>query len=761
MRARTPRRRLLALTAAGALLPHTVQAGPDDAHFTHARLGFDGPVPAERWCPLLVTIQPGVKAQPLEITVAYDQDPTQRAVVSTRVTTTPGQPLTVPLMLCPPDGLGSVTATLWRNGAPIDQLVWTRAGGPRELPLPDQARAGGIIVGALDIHLRPRVLGRWNDASGARSSTGAGLERASLAQVQPDGLAQTWAGLDGLNCLVARQRTLDTLPPAALDAVAAWVSGGGRLVLVLDSPGPTWRRFAPPGLHASDLAPTPPPTSLGTELAERAVPARAVNARAVTLEPAAAARGWRADHPLPGTNRARSLVAWGPVGGGIVVVVAADPALLTEELNDDWTVPFWTSLLARAMPDQAPPTASNNQPYAYYGYTLSSGDGPDAAGALKSAIDTLCDIPPIPNAVYWLIIVLAAALALAVSLVDFLVLGKFKSRQRSWLSASIWIGACAALAWVLPNVLRRGETSLGRVVVTDILPSPAGKPAVWRSGLTAFFAASSGDLDLRPAAADRPTPAAAATGEQLSGYWRGVSVLEIYPYDRRSARPTASDLPLLQRVSALDGSEAAVTPPPPPGGVPARQWTLRTLQDRGPGERAIGIHVTGGTGLGGLTVTGLPAGSVFKSGAVHMNHGWAPLTLQQGEPAPGLRLSIEPVFSNTLPGWNPAPIASQQTGYYNPYTSAPVPAADGAAYLRLDGARNRTAAFDALVAGGEYMVAHLLVEAPADVTVSSPHRSRALYLYRVAVPLSEMRPAEPTGAPSSDPSGTDPRPPHP
>lgn len=726
-------------------------APPADARFARGgvRMGYNGVAPPERWSPLTVTIQPGDKPQSLRLTVTYDQDPTQRAVISAAVTTTPGQQTTVPLLVCPPQGLDRIDVTLTSEGSVLDRAAFTRSPGPRELNLPVQVQTGGAVIGTLGVRIKPAALTGAADTGGTTYNM-TRLERDMFTALGVDDLTQTWAGLDGLNAVVARQSVLDRVPGATLDALATWVTGGGRLILIADSPGTTWRRFVPPGVYARDLGPTLPPASLSRVLTAGTELAKSVNARPISIDPTAAALGWAIDHPLADAARSGALVASGPFGGGFTAIVGADPTLLTAQLDDAALAPLWTALINRALPDRQP--VQNEPQSAYYPYSSSSGDSPTAAAALRSAVDALCDVPPVPTAVYTVIVLLACALALAVSFGDFIILGRLRSRQRSWLTATCWIGLCGVLAWVLPNVVRGGDTSLGRAVVIDAMPAaePA-RPVIWRTGVTAVFAASSGALPLRPVVASSQ----AAARAQLAGYWRGVSVLEVYSYYRSESKPTVSNLPLVQHISALDGSTAALTPPE--GGLPIRQWTLRTLEDQSPIATAPAARFTSGGEHGAFIVTGLPRGAVFKSGAVHTARGWSPLQAESQADASGPRrftVSAQPAAS--LAGWNQLPPAPRQSAqpYYNPYESRRVGPADGQRYLQLDGAHRRTAAFDAIVTAGEYAVVHLLVEAPPDITTPAQHRERGVYVYRLAVPLTESAP--PLPAVPADPAPASP-----
>jgi hypothetical protein len=716
-------------------------ARADDAKITGVRVGYEGLLPPERWSPMWVTIQAGDKPQSLVLTASYEQDATQAAVMTTPVTTTPGRTITVPLLVCPPQGVERIAIEL-AGGSRSSTAVFARAPRKDEINLSQPIESGALVVGTLGQRVPAEAIAKWNVRP--TNYANSGLDMAVLVALRSAEMGETWACFDGLNALVVRQSVLDNLPTNSLDALARWVTGGGRLVLVADSPGDTWRRFAPPGVHLADLRPVSPPARFGRLLARGEVPAASVNARTITIDGEAEARGWTAQQRLDGgydTPSATSLLASGPFGGGITVIAAFDPALASASLSDAAVVPLWLNLLQAALPDR--PTTPETGEYNPYSYMISSGDGAAGSTALSAAVDALCDVPAVPDWVYTVIILLSTVLALAVSLGDFLILGRFKSRHRSWITAASWITLFGLVAWTLPNIVRRESTTLGRAVVIDALPTAGHNPsAAWRSGVTAIFSATTAPAPLYTT--DPPKQAGGAKGPaSVDGYWRGVSVLGVYSWrPQRQQQRNAGDLPLLQRVSAMDGASAAAIPTP--RGIQLKQWTLRTLQDFGPAANVPKVAYGPGGPRGAFTITGLPEGARVRSAAVHTVGGWSALSVEAAErnPKGELKVTIVGQAAATLNGWAGAPTTDQSNPnipsfYYNQQ----LPPADGRRFLLLDGARRRTAAFDALAQSGGYAVVHLLVDGRADITTPLPHQSRGVTLYRVAVPLTDPPPA--------------------
>lgn len=720
---------LLALVC--LLTPH---ARADEARIAGVRIGYDGLLPPERWAPLWVTIRPGDKEQSLTLTAYYEQDPTQRAEMITPVTTTPGREITVPLLICPPRFVDRITVEL-SGGRRTSGVTFARAPRDNELNLGQQVEGGALIVGTLGARISAEAINDWKaDPSNNWSS---GLDSAALVALRPGDVGVSWACLDGLNVLVARLSALESLPTPALDALAAWHSGGGRLVIVAEAPGAVWRRFVPPGVLIADQRPVRPPARFASLLASGEDAAESFPARVVSVGGEAAERGWSLRQQL-GTGGA--LIASGPFGGGLTTIVAFDPQLASAALSDAAVAPLWAALLRSVLPDRPANARADAENGYEYRYMVSSGDGAAGSAALGSAVDALCDIPPIPAWIYVLLVSLSALLALAVSAGDYLVLGRFKSRHRSWITAAGWVVAFGVVAWALPNFVRRESTTLGRAVVIDALPASSGSPTItWRSGVTSIFAATSAAAPLVPAA---KAASVTSASQSLDGYWRGVSVLGVNSYlsERRSSR-TVVTLPLLQRISALDGATAASVPPT--GGVQLRQWTLRTLQDQGTVSGHPRVTFADGGEHGVFTVTGLPAGTTLHSGAVQTASGWAALVpaADQQTAAGSLRLAVSGRSTPDLVGWHLLPAeddgAHRRVFAYGNDDSRP---AGGARFLLLDGARRRTPAFDALASAGGYAVVHVLLDGPADITTTIPHKSRGVLLYRIAVPLTDPAP---------------------
>ncbi|HYD01344.1 MAG TPA: hypothetical protein VEB22_08970, partial [Phycisphaerales bacterium] len=131
-----------------------------DARIIGVRAGYGGLLPPERWSPLWVTIQAGEQPQALQLSATYQQDATQQAVMITPVTTTPGRTITVPLLICPMQGLDRITVEL--TGGRPSKAVLARSPRKGELPLDQPVNPGALVVGTMGLRLPPTVIHRWN-----------------------------------------------------------------------------------------------------------------------------------------------------------------------------------------------------------------------------------------------------------------------------------------------------------------------------------------------------------------------------------------------------------------------------------------------------------------------------------------------------------------------------------------------------------------------------------------------------------------------
>lgn len=696
----------------------------EGARIVQARAGYAGVLPPERWSPIWVTIKPGDSSQTLMLTVDYDQDPTQHAQVGTSVTTTPGQTLTVPLLVCPPENVDRIDITLSGQRKP-SRVTFSRFPRDNELPLQQTLKSGALLVASVGLDVPSTLLEPWG--GGRVNTTGQFREHAGLLSLQPDDLGQSWASLDGLSVVIVRLNTLEKLPTQTLEALTSWVSGGGRLVLVADSPGSSWQRFTPVGTRLSDTRSMDTPASLASIVrgtGHSVVPS--IRGRSITITPGDVQRGWSCGQESGSVERLSvltGLVAHGPLGGGWVSIAGFDPALVSTQLSDEASVAVWRLILQQAIPENpaGDQSAKESDPYNYW---ITSGDGPIGAAALRATVDGLCDVPPVSGFVYTLIIVLSALLALAVSVFDFVFLGWRKSRHRSWLTASAWITLSALIAWWLPNVVRRQATTLGRLEVFDVLPTPDGNPGgAWRAGVTSFFASKSTEAPLHR-----------GNHAELDGFWRGVSTVQRYEFDRSGKSPVSMPaLPLEQRVSALDGSAAAVFPAA--DGIPLRQWTLRTLYDQGFSTKAPSARQLKDP-ASGFVLSGLPAGTHIRLASVRTHEGWQQLqATQDGDKGSAISLQATGAVSRTDPNWTVNRV--NNAGGTMPLSTILAGAANSPyAYLMLDGPRRRTPAFDALIQGRGYAVVHILADVPLDLQTPVQHVGHAVAAYRIAVPIN-------------------------
>jgi hypothetical protein len=335
-------------------------------------------------------------------------------------------------------------------------------------------------------------------------------------------------------------------------------------------------------------------------------------------------------------------------------------------------------------------------------------------------------------------------LAFLVGPFDAIVLKRLRARHRSWLTALGWTALATIAGVVAPSVLRSGKTTLTRLVEADIVQhaegtsdsSTAEQPhasEVWRSGVTAIFAGSSGALPLRPATTG--TSAGNVGGGVTDGasWWRGVSPIS---ESRLSFAP-------------FETRQAAISPVSPRANSPLPfrigQWTFRALMDQSlsPVDGAGALDwmeslraelSSGNTKYGSrpvVRVRGLPKTCVVEKAALQWPGSLAPepsrevvWTVLRAEDAVESKEGITNATERSLVSVIIDPPSQIATPVHAAdFVSIGLHSENGnrsdfwpGAALSLPGARDRSAAIDAKISSGAFACLYLyLREIPDDL----------------------------------------------
>jgi hypothetical protein len=794
---------VLARAAAGLLLalpalaqePGVPKAGTpaekDSGPLFYTAFGWQNTMVADRLCPVRVEIAPMEKALSGTITLEHRQDSTQSAVITVPFSSTPEKPTRVELITAMPWDQARARVSIRDERG---RLLRSQVYGDATLPLPNRVGADTGLIVSIGNTSSPESLNQWsslmtelsgrlslqrlpgNPARPSARDIDDTLRQGTRARALDTDLPTSWAGYDGVGILIVEGAAARTADPRALQGVRGWVARGGHLVVVAAGAGEEWRQWVPepPPLALAEPRTLPPPPEMRAavdayrsrlgllrrdlvgELEEGATPpayevaalAARIPGRPITLDPAAAERGWTARWGAADG----ALLAEGPAGLGWVAVLGVDPARAGEIASTTLSGCLWREALA----------ASLEQVYRRSG--VQSGFGfagnygaPPSGEAINIALEQVADVPLVGAGVFLTIVICVLGLAAMVGPGDYFGLKRLRKAQWSWLTALAWTGLASAGAYYLPRIVRTEPTSLHRLTVVDALCSPTGaaglsKPRLTAgTGVTGLYSATSGTVRL--------------SGVEAGSWWRGASASGVYLGDERGG---GGIVPVMQ---AAAGGELGSERSAPLRRLPVAIWTFRTFLDLGAPALPLGASAERTAEGVRITLGNFPEGARVTRAAVQVKDGWLGLpgdTARErrlGREARRLRGSGGPeelaepdeigparalgetragVWGGTFPAstispeapaaWSPGGWSQSGRLFYPSRTPTDSPGP----LLDMPGPAERTGALDALAATGRYAIVHLKVESwPPDVSLSWPAKYAHTRILRLAVPLED------------------------
>lgn len=623
---------IAALPARGQPAAPTLPPGRAVA-ITDVQFGWNGALVPERWNPIRVFLTGGSKGFSGALIAEFNQDGSQAARVITPAAATPGRTTPIDIAAAIPYQCARIEFSLVDDsGAVAERVVYDRLPGPREQNFgPTWVLDGGLLVavgpGSISTAFDPP--GTPKAAPTAAPDPGPppippiepeaaeGIEVVEtvedlgidtppepppsrrawtdlrVARVEADALPMLWTAYDAARALIIRAESMGSVDPRVVDAIRAWVASGGRLVLIVDQPGASWRRWLPNGpagevVTVGEVERLELPGELATAVGEVADtrPASAVQGRALSLTPHGRGQAWSLGWTA-GEGESRGLLAQGPVGFGWVTIVGVEPQACAMPVSGPASAAVWHAVLDR------PLDAWLSQPpdieLSYIEFTgAMSGATAKGRQALSQLLSQLIDAAPIGVGV---VIAILAGMLLLTALVgpfDALALKWLRLRQHSWLTALGWITILSIAAYIFPPMLRTGPTVVHRLAGVDVLvdpDAPPGRGPAWSSALSTIFASEAGPVPLEPFAGGT--------------WWRGVSSSMSRPDTRRLLPP----LPLRIDTGGPGGQElrGAV-----PAGLFQSQWTFRSVADDGPARDAISARVRRDDDGWDVTLIGVP-----------------------------------------------------------------------------------------------------------------------------------------------------------
>lgn len=718
-----------------------------------ADFGLGGKVPAGKFAPVRVWVQAAETNLSgwVEVEVVSGAGLSWRAVAP--VEAAAGALTSVPIVTPMPEYCERLTLTLrTTEGGRVARTEYSPLPGATSIQLPalmssreellvsltPRVSAGRLVekfvAASLDPGVREPISGKPIGPEMGVDLLGRPLLRLDLlgstagANVTPESMPMSEWAYEGAMAAIVDGAALREADPRAVQALRRWVLGGGRVVILADQPGASWRELLPPGAPAGAIEVGAPsevrtPEEIRSLLRGRGL--ASVNARAMRLTLAAQEIGWRERWGI----EEGALIVEGPAGLGWVTMVSVHPDFVGA-LDESWLI--WQDVLRPAMEIVQSGASGDGRTMHTppgWGYNYSLGR------MLPSVVfDAIGRATPVGAAAVALVAIVTASLAILLGPGDFFLLKVLRRRQLAWLSALVWIGLASVIAVVVPGRLRAGPSTASRLTViqamvqnselsaehpaqraiAEISPGLRGQ----RIGLTHLFAGSS-----------------EAFRVESDGVWFEHTP---WTHERTVAR---RPLTVTQRPgeSGFEHSRRAA-----PERVDAGQWSVRTLIDQSPVDPGLVARLARAENGWALELTGLGAGAKILSGQLEVGGeyfrlGERYLVTHPGETA---RVVFDDSFrsASAAPGWKGPSEPDPDRPYYQWWQGARrVEDLSPSALLALPGAAERGWVTRAYAETGGYALVSLFMSGQAmDIGIESGQieRTRAS-VYRLVVPVEE------------------------
>lgn len=574
--------------------------------------GWGSLIAPDCWNPVRVHVDAGDQILSGRVELRYTQTRTQGVAAIAKLVTTPGRGGTTSLALPFPDQLGEIDATFTIDGQFRPRISTSYEAVPlRGLPLGRVLPQGSsIVVTVGSIPLEP-VFRLWHDRAPEPPSNPAtgeapkptpdevlahALARFHSASAAPASLPTDWLAYESVGILIVAASEANAIDEHAREAIASWVAWGGRLLIIADSPSPTWRSLAPEvSFTLADAAEVAPGEGLRAILEPTGeVPAASITARTGS---SAADSGWVEDWQTD----AGPLLAYGPSGFGIVGVIGIDPRRIPATVSPEATAALWAYAFQRIAPDliDARGRAIALAARSGFGGPFSASGATGETASLVATYNTSSLSAGVGFGTFILIALATLALAILIGPVDLVAL-RARGRGGLWWATCLgWTALAGSIAFAAPRLLRSGETRMERSACDDYTSGHGG----WTSGASVIFSGDTRSLRL--------------TGASDDSWWK-VGDAEGWSY----MPPRRTSLSFLPFVAAR-------------GVVPARLggriWSIQTLADQGslpPGPMARIVRADGEITI---EIAGLGGGISCLSGTIRTSSSTLPIGFASNE----------------------------------------------------------------------------------------------------------------------------------
>lgn len=368
-----------------------------------------------------------------------------------------------------------------------------------------------------------------------------GLSQITVTGALASSLPTKAMAFEGVDTLVIVQSEFASLDTVQQQAIAEWVSVGGRLMFVADSANPdlSWLDGGAPVRVERDRVSGRPRLSLTKSGARRGWTVATIRApdfaEEVTSTEPLIFEAPQSVPPDASSDRGIDAMAYGISGLGWVMILADDPGDIYP-----WgeKASVWREALEPMIDSKK---LAPDDEYAWFSTSR-------RVASMNAIVNAVADGMGLDTR--FPVLVFAAiltVLAVLVGPMDRIVLRRLRLSGLAWLSALVWIGLVGVIAYLGPNFLRTSSSVQSRVTVTDI---NAIDGVASRSGVLSFFAGRSGVRTIEGAAPD--------------SWWRSASATR----SDWDARPVGA-----LSVNAVQGVGST------PGGVYMGVWTLNAMTD--------------------------------------------------------------------------------------------------------------------------------------------------------------------------------------
>jgi hypothetical protein len=352
-----------------------------------------------------------------------------------------------------------------------------------------------------------------------------------------------WTGFASLDLLILYDPDWNLFNRQQLDAVAQWVSNGGKLLVILGShPLPAENPIAQLVRRGGFEVQEVKEVTIGWKTIEkwglsssgRPGFLKRGEPETVTcwpLVPKAGARLYEAET----YDTDECLFGTGYVGFGRVGVLAFEPSALSDKQKAN-SAKFWVGRIAAVLEDNYGMQLSNRSIKFVENPASKSGKSPDryqydryeigwAQTASNAVMEYLYSIPEMRPLSIWWVILLLTALAVLLGPVDYKVLKRWGHLPLTWLTCAGWIILFTVSAYYGVQALRGGKMQLRVVSVLDGIEDSG---YVWSTGYCGLFAPYSDDFQLEGLQGNQWWSGIAPTQQSLWAYNREAGTRQLY-----------------------------------------------------------------------------------------------------------------------------------------------------------------------------------------------------------------------------------------